>query len=649
MTDSAAQDYSVLFQPGNIGRLHLKNRLIMAPMGNSLADEEGRVTDGLLAYYKERAVGGVGCVTTQFFSVNREDMMPYSLGLYDDSFLPGLRSIVDTVHEQDAKATVQLMHPGLLLILLPSLPDGMTIKVPSITPIMPAGKPYTVIEPEDVERYAGCFGEAAARAVEAGADAVEIHACHGCLLSSFLSPVTNRREDEYGGSVEYRARFTRMVITGIRNRIGREFPLIVRINGTDDFEGGVTPEDVVRQSQLLQDAGADAISISAGLEYWATVMAPPYSAPEGVNADISARVKAAVSVPVITAGKLTPEKAADVIAGGQADFIALGRPLLADPELPGKLAGGRAEDVRRCLYCNNCLRMSWRSCTVNPYLFRERDKPSGTASDPARVMIIGGGIAGMEAAVLLAERGHSVSLYEQREELGGQWRIAAALPEKVCYRPFINYLERRLQQLGVTMHTEQKVSKDIVLEEGPDAVVVATGAVPRTLDIPGLDRGNVVQANDVITGAAAVRDPVVIVGANMLGMELAASLATEGRKVTLVSHGRLGGRRGPDDTIAFRALMRTLIEQRVPVFSGVRLLEVTPHHLVIEIEKEPVALPAETIAVAIGVESVYELADELAGVVSRLHTIGDCVVPGNAAQATFSAARLIAEIEQDGS
>ncbi len=644
MSKFSKQDYGELFQPGSIGRLNLKNRLIMAPMGNALADGEGYATEALLSYYRARARGGVGLIITQCVSINRADMMPYSLALYDDSYIPGIKKLVQMIHERDVRVSIQLMHPGMLLVLLPSLPQGMTVKVPGITPMMVADKPYQVVEAADIEQYAEDFAAAAHRAVETGADAVEIHACHGCLLSTFLSPATNRREDQYGGSVDNRTRFTQIVIAAVRQRIGREFPITVRINASDDVPGGVTPEEVVQQAVLLEAAGADAISISAGLEYWSTLMAPPYSAPEGVNLPVTEKVKGKVKVPVITAGKIGLELAAQTVRETRADFIALGRPLLADPELPNKLKNGHIDNIRRCVYCNNCLRSTWRSCSVNPFLFREDMLPLTPSSTPKKVMVAGGGIAGMQAAIFLAERGHRVSLYEKESELGGQWRIASSIPEKNIYSRFTDYLEHRLGQMGIPVNPGVEVTREQVLNVKPDVVVVATGAIPQELDVPGLRLNHVVQANDIIQGKVRVAEQVVVIGSNMLGMELAAMLAGEGKKVILVSRGKLGGRKGPDEKITFRALMRKLVAGGVPIYPNVKILEITPQQLIIEMNAEILSLPAGTIALAIGVEPVSQLADEIEGDVAEVYTVGDCVMPGNAAQATFAAARLAAEI-----
>ena len=632
--------FSALFQPGNIGRLRLKNRLIMAPMGNSLADGDGYVTEAMLDYYRARARGGVGLIITQLTSVSSDDMMPYSLAIYDDKFMPGMRRLVEAIHEQGAKVSIQLMHPGMLLLLLPSLPQSMTVKVPTITPWMVAKKPYQEVSQKDIERYVWDFAEAARRAMEVNADAVELHACHGCLLSTFLSPATNRRTDQYGGSVENRARFPQRTVMAIRQKVGSEFPLTVRINGNEDVEGGITADEVVQQAVILESAGADAISISSGLEYWSTLMAPPYSAPEGLNISVAEQVKKALKIPVITAGKIGPELAEQIVRDSKTDFIALGRPLLADAELPNKLRYGRLEDIRQCLYCNNCLRSIWRSCTVNPFLYKEAVLPLTPVRSPKRIMVVGGGLAGMQAAVLLAERGHHVSLHERDTELGGQWLVACAASGKQGFAAFINHLRRSLDRLDIPVALATEVTLEQVLVMKPDVVVVATGAIPQGLDVLRSMRCNVVQANDVIQSKIETNGRVVVIGGRMLGMEVAVLLAQQGKEVTLVSRSRLGGRKGPDEKITYRALMRRLVELRVPLYLNTSVLEITEDSVISRLEDEVLSLPADTVVVAIGVKPVDTLVEELQGLVPEVYPIGDCVQPGNAAQATFGAARL---------
>jgi 2,4-dienoyl-CoA reductase-like NADH-dependent reductase (Old Yellow Enzyme family)/thioredoxin reductase len=639
-TDCREQKFKHLFQPGIIGKMPINNRIIMAAMGNALADEKGNVTDSMLEYYRIRAKGGAGMIITQFASISPDDVMPYNLNLFDDIYITGISRLVQTIHESGAKACIQLMHPGLLLLLFKTLPPSITIKVPSITPRIPKNKPFYEIPISDIEKYINNFTEAASRAIRAGADAVEIHACHGCLLSSFLSPAINQRSDLYGGNVENRVRFLQQIVMSIRTKVEQDIPLIVRINGCDDVEGGVTPDEVIQQAYLLNKAGASAISISSGLEYWSTLMAPSYLSPEGVVIPIAEKLKKSINIPVIVSGKINPELAEKTVRDGKADFIALGRPLLADPELPNKLYQDRDGEISSCLYCNNCLRTSWRSCTVNPFLYRESTAKLSQTSSPKKIMVIGGGLAGMEAAVLCKMRGHAVSLFEKEGALGGQWRVACAIPGKQGYASIINSLNIKLKKLHVPVELNVTVTRELVNENKPDAVIIATGAIPLNLDIPGANESNCVQANDIITNQADPKGNIIVIGGNLVGMEVAVSLAEKGKTVTLVSHSALGGRKGPDDLITFRGLLRKISWLRIPLYLNSDLLEICGKSLVIRIEQEILSLLSDTLVIAIGVKPVDNLVQELKGIVPEIYVIGDSVIPGNAAQATYSAARL---------
>ncbi|MFC1910225.1 FAD-dependent oxidoreductase [Chloroflexota bacterium] len=635
--------FSSLFREGKIGKLNVKNRIIMGAMGNALADAQGYVTDAMLSYYRARAEGGAGMIITQFASINPEDPMPYSLALYDDKFIPGLKKLVDAVHDSEASACIQLMHPGMLLTLLRSAIKEQTIKVPSVTPWMAGSKPFAEVTGQDIKYYVKCFAQAAVRAVKTGADAIELHACHGCLLSTFLSPTVNRRTDKYGGNIENRVRFIREVLEAIKQNIG-DLPLLVRINGTDDMPGGVSENEVIQYVRTLESAGADAISISSGLEYWSALMAPSYAEAEGAVLPIAKKVKNSVKIPVITAGKINPELAQVSIEKGTVDFVAFGRPLLADPTLPNKLKENRPEDICQCIYCNNCINHVWPSCTVNPFVYRESMLPFPQAPSPKKIMIIGGGIAGMQAADILSMRGHDVSLYEREQELGGQWNIACHLPDKKGYYSVIERLTQSMNNHGVHLYTGIQITGKYITELKPDVVITATGAKPIKLDVPGINNHNVIQANDVLAGKAVASGKVAVIGGRMLGMETALLLSAQGKEVILVSRSGLGGKKGPDESISFRALLRRMIDQRIPSYLNTAVLEITGNHVIVRIGEEIVSLPADTVVLAIGVESDDRLAKELEEVAPQIFSIGDCLQPGNAAQAAFSAARLALKI-----
>jgi len=622
----------------------------MPAMGTQLANVEGRVTERLLNYYRARARGGVGLIIPQFASVSSDSRLPFTMAIYDDSCIEDWRRLVDAVHEVGAKICIQLMHMGMLFLYSGFVPKGMSIQVPSMMPWLEGNKPYHELGEEDIDHYVEDFAEAARRVREAGADAVELHACHGCLVGSFMSPATNRRRDRYGGSVENRTRFARRIVKRMRQEVGAEFPMIVRMNADDDVDGGVTIEEAIRQATILESAGVDAISVSGGLEFWSTLSIPSYPFPEGPMVPLAEKMRKRVKVPVIAAGKITPELAERVITEGKADFVAMGRPLLADPELPNKLREGRLEELRRCIYCNNCLKSATDpdagpiSCSVNPFLSREAKYPFISAEAPKKVMVVGGGLAGMETAIYLAERGHQVSLYEREPELGGQWNIACATPGKEDYATLTDYLRRSLDKYGVAVTLGTEVTKEKVLETKPDVVVVATGAVPLELNVPGATAKHVVQAHDVIEGKAEAVGRVLVVGGRFVGMELAIWLKEQGKEVSLVTKAGLGQNGIKLEKLSFKTLATKLIELNVPLYLNATVLEITDKVVVISLGNEIFLLPADTVILAVGMRSDNKLAKELEGTIPEVYTVGDCVRPRDAAEAAYQAATVASKI-----
>ena len=489
MLDERVQN--ALFRPGRIGPMQLANRIVMAPMTTRLSDAEGHATLQSEAYYRARAEGGTGLVTVEMAAPEPAGKhRHFELAISDDRFLPGLTRIVSGIHGAGAKASIQLGHGG-----------GHTrADICGQTPIAPSEIPHhvqeghteTIIPAEmSVDRIAetiAAFAAAARRAERAGFDAVELHGAHGYLLSQFMSPLENTRQDSYGGELRNRARFALEITAAVRAAVPR-LAVIFRMNGDDFFEGGLTPSEAVDIARWVADAGADAIHVTGGhyrSQPSAAIMIPPMATAPMPFLGFARAIKAAVPVPVIAVGRLgDPAAAAAVIAHGDADFIALGRPLLADPDWAKAARAGT--EVRRCMACNSCvdgMRSGERlHCIVNPRTGREMDPAFGAlARSGQRIAVIGAGPAGLAYAVEMASA-NDVSVFEKRAETGGALRLAGCAPMfqgvAATSHSLIDYIasqERRCRELGVSFVFEADVLRDFALLRGFDHVVVATGA-----------------------------------------------------------------------------------------------------------------------------------------------------------------------------
>ncbi|MFO8010888.1 MAG: FAD-dependent oxidoreductase [Dehalococcoidia bacterium] len=638
-------DYSSLFQPGKIGSVELGNRIIMPAMASQLSEPDGRLSKRLLDYYLARASGGVGMIIPAYAAVSDDSPLMFNMAIYDDEWIDEWRKLVDAIHQYGVKVGIQLMHVGMLYLFAGFVPKGTTMKVASETPWLREDMPHQVLTIPEIERYVDDFSQAARRASEAGADMVEIHSCHGSLAGMFMSPITNQRTDDYGGSVEKRSRFPCEVIERIRERVGPDLPIIMRINGSDDLEGGTTPEEAARQAAILESAGANAISVSRGIEFWATTTIPSYLYPPGSMLPLVDEIKKLVDIPVIAAGRIDAELASEVIEQERADFVAMGRPLLADPQLPNKLRQNRPDDIRRCIYCMNCLNQDRRkgrgSCSVNPFLNRESRLPMSPANPRKKVLVAGGGLAGMHTAVLLAERGHNVSIYERESILGGQWNTASAVPGKNHFSTIIDQLERTLRNLSVEINTEFEVTRDMVIRLEPDVVVVASGANPATLNVPGATGKNVIQGIDVLSGKIQPKGETAVIGGRYTAIDVAILLAKKLDSVRLVTRASLGLTM---ERMTFRTLLNELVSLRVPLYLNTTVLEITEKSVIALFNEELIRIPADTVVMAVGMQPENTLVQQLEGSGLDFHTVGDCTKPRNAAAAAYQAAQLATRI-----
>lgn len=646
-----------LFEPGKIGSMEVKNRLIMSPMGTMSHDPDGFIQDRTIDHFVERARGGVGFIITQSAAILPEGKAPGRAGAWDDRFIPGLRKVSAAVHEAGAKIAWQLAHYGYGHELTTPrtgfpVPEGIRIIAPSAIPWVRTNAVPEAATKEDIERIVEGFGEAARRIKDAGFDAVEIHGAHGKLITQFLSPRDNHRTDEYGGSVENRARFACEVIARIRKKVGPDFPIIFRFSGHGFLWGGITIEQSVLQAPLFAEAGADALDVSVGEQESIEWVNPTYVMPDAPSVRFAEAIKKAVNIPVIAVGKIgDPVLAERILQEGKADFVAMGRALLADPELPNKAKEGRFDEIRYCLFCNSCMTLirdirpksvtdRGICCTVNPALLREKEFVLKPTTSPKHVMVVGGGLAGMEAARVLAERGHSVSLYERTDRLGGQWNIASAQESKKTFARLTQLMERGLQRAGVKITFNKEVTREFIEETQVDAVVVATGAIPATLDIPGADRSNAVQANDVFTGKAKVGNEVVVIGGRLVAMEVAVLLAEQGKKVSLVTKYRLGEDGRPLQRYLFKQLRNRLVELGVFLYPDSPAWEIVEKGVYIAYQRELLFLEADTVVLSVGAKSQRGVLEELKGLNLEVYAIGDCVEPRDAADAIREGAEV---------
>jgi len=610
-----------IFSPAKIGTLELKNRLVSAPMGLYFISER----DSVAEFLARRARGGVGLVMVGAGMIT-PDLPGAAMRSCSDKNLPKLEEILRLVHAEDTPVGIQLNHPGRQHYdnTIPIAPSPIPCSTSRLTP--------RELTTSEVESLVEDFAKGALRAKDLGFDLVELHGAHGYLISQFLSPRSNQRTDAYGGDVYKRARFLLDILRRSRGKVGPLFPITVRINSSDNVEGGLPPEEFKIIVKLIEEAGADLISVSGGVDGSYPLTIAPFYAPQALYAEAAAGVKRLVQIPVTVGCRIQDISTAEqIVSQGEADFVILGRALIADPDLPLKAARGDINEIRPCLYCNQgCMENlggeKEPTCTVNPQLGLESQSVT-RASQIKKIQVIGGGVSGLEAAWVAASRGHKVTLYEESDKLGGQWYLAAMPPHKEGFLHFLEWLEKRAIKEGVDIKMGARATLDSVKHDLPDAVIVATGATPIIPPIPGIERG--VSAWDVLNGSAQVGDNAIIVGGSSVGLETAHFLSAKGKNVTVLEmQSKIGVDMAP--TVRWH-LRRLLDEHDVQIFTSTRLKKVAASGLVIETaEGESVLSGTADIIFAVGSRSKNSLESVLKGVVNEVHVIGDAAKPRNA-------------------
>ena len=683
-------DYQHLLKPGKIGGLSLRNRIIMAPMGSNYAEADGHCGERIQAYYEERAKGGVGLITMGVVSVAfpAGTAEPYQVGISKDEYIPGLRVLTDRVHQHGSKISLQLQHAGKTSVR--DMAEGREVWVPSMPPPPPPNDmmksvtlkeistfvrpskdvPVTmrVMDKADIQQMVQWFADAARRAKQAGVDGIEIHAAHTYIIAGFLSSYYNKRDDEYGGNLQNRCRMLLEIITAIRAQVGEDFPLWLRLDAAEvGIQGGITIKDCIAVTKIVEQAGLDAVSISAYANLTsgaAFTEAPIVHKPAGFL-DWAAQVSNAVSIPVIAVGRLEPKVANEAIAAGKCDFVAMGRKLLADAELPNKLIANTPENIRPCIYCYVCVSQIFINqrvkCAANPRTGQESSLQVIMTDKPKNIVIIGGGPAGIEAAVTASNRGHNVTLIERSKRLGGTLFFATLAYQE--NGTLLDYLVNQLHQSNVVVKLGTLASPELISSLTPDEVFVATGASREMPDITGATLPHVwsgEQLRQLLTGEVSpstnaqlklfqrimvgsgnllgltknisalqrlshlwmpLGKRVTIIGGGLVGLELAEFLGERGRIVTVLEPTR---DLGVELSIVRRwRVLHNLAHFGVELIKEAQIDSIDSKYVHYTLNDEQRGIASDTVVMATGIAADRSLADILTQAGHNVQVIGD--------------------------
>ncbi len=646
-----------LLSPIKIRSLTIPNRLVMPPMGTSLGNPDSTVSDANLAYMKRRAQSGVGLVITEITCIHPSGLAsPKSLGVWDDKFIPGLTKLADTIHAAGAKAALQLHHTGRenYAFLKEKKAIGPSAIPSFVFGFLGAPREMTL---DEVHEIIASFGAGAKRAKAAGFDMIELHGAHGYLLMQFLSVHSNQRKDQYGGDFKGRARFMIECLQSARSQVGPDFPISIRISGEECVKGGYTISDMQTIIPDLVAAGADIIDVSFGTHGSADVNidTPNASAPveygPGFKSFLARKVKDVTSVPVISVGRyVDPFFMDEVIAAGDADMIAVARQHLADPDFLKNAQAGHPEDTLECLACNQgcierlALEMQPIRCAINPQTGQELLRPERPAKVKQNVWVVGGGPAGLTAALEAARLGHLVTLFERESRAGGNARYAAMAPHKDVYDRFVRTLAGKCQKHGVDIKLGVDVTEAMIENGKPDAVVLAVGADKTSCPAEGMTASVVCDAWQILDGSVKPKGPVIVIGGGLVGLETADFMREKGIKdITVVemltrppvlpqaAHGQM--------------LYRRLAADGIKLMFGTSVKRIEEKAVVVETKGEEKRLePICQVVVAIGVTPRTELKEMLEKKGIRHFVVGDAIAPRRIIEATTSGAKAAWDI-----
>lgn len=643
--------YNKLFSTIKVRGLELKNRVVFPAMGTKMGTEDKFVTQQIIDYHVARVVGGCGLNFTEVCSVYAPAAPKKFLSIAGDEYIEGLKKLTDSIHEAGGKAGVQLWLGGLAVA---SDPEAMII-IPSDMPVQ--GTDYTMpgASIETIKEAIKAFGEAAKRAVEAGFDTIEFHAGHNYVPHSFLSPFFNKREDEYGGSLENRARFSIEAIKAIRENIPEDMPLFMRVVAQDDYlEGGLTIEDIIEFCKMAKEAGVDVVDVSRGNFSSAAIKfeVPPVDLARGFNVENAARIRKETGLITVAVGRINdPVLAEDILESDKADMVVIGRAQLADPEFCNKAREGREDTIVKCVGCNQgcydgfvSTEVPFITCLRNPALGRESEYKLVKTDTPKKVLIAGGGIAGLEAAIILKERGHNPIVCEASNSLGGQFALAGEAPRKEEMKEAALSRGQQAINEGVEIKLNTPVTTELIDEIKPDEVIIAIGSAPMSLNIPGGNLPNVTNSHDILSGKANASGKVIVIGGGLVGLEVAEYLNGKAESITVVEMlDKVAKDLGQLRNIC---VMESLYSEGVKTITSAKCVEIEEKSVVIEKDGNIEKLPCDSVIVAIGARSrnfdnISKYCEEK-GI--PYHAIGDAVRARRALNAVAEASEVARNI-----
>jgi 2,4-dienoyl-CoA reductase (NADPH2) len=596
-------------EPITIKSMTMPNRIIMPALTVNLA--LGEINDAAVAYYERRARGGAGLVTVGISPVVPGMVM--GLDISDDKFLPGHKRMVAAIHKYDSKASIQLWHPGRYEMTF--ITGNEAVSASDVAPPIFSKKKPRALSKEEIKSIVEAFGAAAVRSKEAGYDCVEIIASAGYLISQFMSLSTNLRTDEYGGSLENRARFGKEIIECVRKNVGESYPIFIRMVGDEMVPGGNKIDDMKQFARIWEKAGVDAFNVTAG---WHESTDPmiTMNVPRGGYVWMAEGIKSALDhAPVAASNRInSAELAEEILASGKADMISMARPLVCDPDLPNKVKQGRPDLIRRCIACMNCMDSLFEgkpvTCAINAEACREQALGDiQPAEKKKKVLVIGGGPAGCEAARVSALRGHQVTLLEKEDRLGGQLKLASQTPDFGEFALVGEYYTAMLKELGVTVKLGQTADRNTVAAEKPDVILYAAGAIPANPPIKGVNLPNVMHAWEVLAGKPVPGKTVAVIGGGGTGCDVCLHLAHDGKKVVqLEMLDRMGHNIGPGTKWV---ILQCLNECGIDQINAFAVKEITAEGIVGEVKGEKQTIAADTVVMAIGSRPNNDLAAEL--------------------------------------